>query len=290
MVSASLLSTKLYIPRARSQTIARPRLTEKLLAGVNQPGSLVLLSGSAGFGKTTLLSEFVEQLQRPVAWLSLDEGDNDPIRFWTYVIAACQSIQPGLGDSALALFNTPQPLPDETIPTILINDLAALDGDLVLILDDYHVIQNQSIHAAVSFLIDHVPDRLHLVLATRVDPPWPLARLRARNQLIELRAADLRFTTEEAAAFLNQMMGLNLSAEDVAALEARTEGWIAGLQLAATLHAGTQRSRRVRQSLYGQPCLYRGISDRGSHLAAERAGPGLSAQDVHSGSHERNIV
>jgi len=232
-MSAALLSTKLYIPRARSQTIARPRLTEKLLAGVNQPGSLVLLSGSVGFGKTTLLSEIVEQLQRPVAWLSLDEGDNDPIRFWTYVIAACQSIQPGLGDSALALLNTPQPLPDETTPTILINDLATLDGDLVLILDDYHVIQNQSIHAAVAFLIDHVPDRLHLVLSTRVDPPWPLARLRVRNRLIELRTADLRFSTDEAATFLNQMLGCTLSAEEVAALEARTEGWIAGLQLAA---------------------------------------------------------
>ena len=137
--------------RARPNAIARPRLTEKLLAGVNQPGSLVLLSGPAGFGKTTFLSEFVEQLHRPVAWLSLDEGDNDPIRFWTYLIAACQSVQPGLGESALALFHSPQPLPDDAIPTILINDLAGLEDDLVLILDDYHVIQNQSIHAALSF-------------------------------------------------------------------------------------------------------------------------------------------
>lgn len=232
-MSVSLLSIKLYIPHARLNAIARPRLTEKLLAGVNQPGSLVLLSGSAGFGKTTLLSEFVEQLQRPVAWLSLDEGDNDPIRFWTYLIAACQSVQNGVGESVLALFHSPQPLPDDAIPTILINDLAPLTSDMILILDDYHVIQNQSIHAAFSFLLDHLPDQLHLVLSTRIDPPWPLARLRARNQLIELRALDLRFTTDEAAAFLNQMMGLNLSAEDVAALETRTEGWIAGLQLAA---------------------------------------------------------
>jgi LuxR family maltose regulon positive regulatory protein len=170
-LSDSLLSTKLYIPRARPNAIARPRLTEKLLAGVNQPGSLVLLSGSAGFGKTTLLSEFAEKSQQPVAWLSLDEGDNDPSRFWTYLIVACQSIQPGIGESALALFRTPQPLSDEAVPTILINDLAQLNSDLVLILDDYHVIQNQSIHAAFSFLLDHVPGQLHIVLATRIDPP-----------------------------------------------------------------------------------------------------------------------
>ncbi len=232
-LSVSLLSTKLYIPHARPNAVARPRLTEKLLAGVKHPGSFVLLSGPAGFGKTTLLSEWVAQLGQPAAWVSLDEGDNDPIRFWTYLIAACQSVQSGVGEAALALFHSPQPLPDDTIPTILINDLARLEGDLVLILDDYHVIQNQSIHAALSFLVDHLPDQLHLVLSTRVDPPWPLARFRVRNQLIELRAADLRFTTEEATAFLNQMMGLNLSTDDVAALEARTEGWIAGLQLAA---------------------------------------------------------
>jgi LuxR family transcriptional regulator, maltose regulon positive regulatory protein len=232
-MSIFLLSTKLYIPPSRANVIARSRLTEKLLSGVGHPGSFTLLSGPAGFGKTTLLSEFVAQLGRPVAWVSLDEGDNDPIRFWTYLIAACQSIHKGLGESALALFHTPQPLPDDTIPTILINDLSRLESDIVLILDDYHVIQNQSIHTAFSFMLDHLPNKLHIVLSTRVDPPWPLARFRARNQLIELRATDLRFTTEEAAAFLNRTAGLNLSTENLAALEARTEGWIAGLQLAA---------------------------------------------------------
>ena len=192
-----------------------------------------MLSGPAGFGKTTLLSEFVARLQRPVAWVSLDEGDNDPIRFWTYLIAACQSSWKGVGESALALLRTPQPLPDDTIPTILINDLARQERPVVLILDDYHVIQNPSIHASLLFLLDHLPDNLHLVLSTRIDPPWPLARFRARNQLIEIRAQDLRFSIEEAAEFLNHMMGLNLSAEDVAALEERTEGWVASLQLAA---------------------------------------------------------
>ncbi|HSB03016.1 MAG TPA: AAA family ATPase, partial [Anaerolineales bacterium] len=229
----SLLSTKLHTPRTRANAVSRPRLAEKLLAGVNRPGSFVLLSGPAGFGKTTLLSEFVAELQRPVAWVSLDEGDNDPIRFWTYLLTACQSIRRGIGESGLALLQSPQPLPDETLPTILINDLVRLGADLVLVLDDYHTIQNQTIHSALSFLLDHLPDKLHLVISTRIDPPWPVARFRARDQLVEIRALDLRFTTGETAAFLNQVMGLNLSSENVAALEARTEGWIASLQLAA---------------------------------------------------------
>ena len=229
----SLLSTKLYIPHLRENGVSRPRLTEKLLAGVNRPGTFVLLSGPAGFGKSTLLGEFVAQFPRPAAWVSLDEGDNDPVRFWSYLITACQSERPKVGESALALLQSPQPLPDDAIPTILVNDLTGTGSDLVLVLDDYHAIQNGSIHAALSFLLDHLPDKLHIVLATRVDPPWPLARMRARNQLIEIREKDLRFTTEEATAFLNQGMGLNLSVEDVEALEEHTEGWIAGLQLAA---------------------------------------------------------
>jgi len=232
-MSVSLLSTKLHIPRTRANIVARSRLTEKILACLKHPGSFVLLSGPAGFGKTTLLSEFIIELARPVAWVSLDEADNDPIRFWTYLITACQSIKHGIGESALALLQTPQALPNETIPTILINDLTGLDDDLVFILDDYHAIRNQSIHESLAFLLDHLPDKFHLLLSTRVDPPWPLARFRARDQLIEIRAVDLRFTTEETAVFLNQVMGLDLRAEDVTALEARTEGWIASLQLAA---------------------------------------------------------
>ncbi|RPI30283.1 MAG: hypothetical protein EHM70_14290 [Chloroflexota bacterium] len=232
-MSISLLSTKLYIPPLRVEGVTRPRLTEKLLDYIDRPASLIILSGPAGFGKTTLLSEFVARLRQPVAWVSLDEGDNDPIRFWTYLIAACQSIRGGAGDTALALFRMPQPLPAEAVPSILINDLAGLDKPVVLVLDDYHNIQNQSIHTAIHFLLDHLPANVHIVLSTRVDPPWPLARFRARNQLIEIRAQELRFTTEEAAAFLNQTTGLDLSADDIAALEARTEGWAAGLQLAA---------------------------------------------------------
>jgi LuxR family maltose regulon positive regulatory protein len=232
-MSISLLATKLYVPPARANAIERPHLMEKLLSGVDCLGSFALLSGSAGFGKTTLLSNFVTQLSRPVAWVSLDEGDNDYPRFWTYLITACQSVLSDVGESALELLNTNQPLPEDTIPTILINDFVTQTGSVVLVLDDYHEIQSPSIHASLQYLLEHLPDNLYIVISTRIDPPWPLARYRARNQLIEIRAQSLRFSIEEATEFLDRTMGLNLSAEDVAALEERTEGWIAGLQLAA---------------------------------------------------------
>jgi LuxR family maltose regulon positive regulatory protein len=229
----SLLSTKLHIPPLRANGVSRPRLTERLLSGLERRGSSILVSGPAGFGKTTLLSEFVNKLPYDVAWFSLDEADNDPIRFWAYLIAAFQSVQPEIGESALALLQLPQPLPDETIPTLLINDIVRLQRHVVLVLDDYHTIQNSSIHSALAFLLDHLPDQLHPVVSTRVDPPWPLPRFRARDQLIEIRALDLRFTKEEIGTFLRQAMNLNISREDVLALESRTEGWIASLQLAA---------------------------------------------------------
>ena len=228
-----LLSTKLYIPPSRSGAVARPRLTEKLLLGVNHPGSFTLLSGPAGFGKTTLLSELVARVEQPVAWLSLDDGDSDPNRFWTYLIAACQSALGGIGETALELLRAPQPLPEDTLPTLLINDLAGQDRPLVLILDDFHTVQNSSLHASLLFLLDHLPPNLHLILSTRTDPPWPLARYRARNQLVEIRAEELRFSVDEAVEFLNRTMGLELSVPEVEALETRTEGWVAGLQLAA---------------------------------------------------------
>ncbi|HLO30112.1 MAG TPA: LuxR C-terminal-related transcriptional regulator [Anaerolineales bacterium] len=231
-MSSALVSTKLHIPRIRANRVVRPRLMEQLLSSLRCPGSFVLLSGPAGFGKTTLLSEFAVHLKQPVAWVSLDEADNDPIRFWTYLITACQSVQHEIGEAALALLQTPQVLPAETLPTILINDLVRLGTELVLVLDDYQTIQNQDIHTALFFLLDHLPDQLHLVISTRLDPPWPLARFRARDQLVEIRAADLRFNTEETTAFLNQVMDLKLSNDDVTALVARTEGWIASLQLA----------------------------------------------------------
>jgi LuxR family maltose regulon positive regulatory protein len=232
-MSVSVLSTKLYIPPTRVDLVTRPRLIEKLRACVRRPDCFTLVSGPAGFGKTTLLSEFVTRLQQPVAWISLDEEDNDPARFWTYLITACQSILGDVGESALELFGAPQPLPKNTIPTILINDFAAQEHSIALVLDDYHEIQSPSIHDSLLFLLDHLPNSLHVIVSTRIDPPWPLARFRARNQMSEIRARELRFNVEESTEFLNRTMGLNLSVEEVAALEDQTEGWAAGLQLAA---------------------------------------------------------
>jgi LuxR family maltose regulon positive regulatory protein len=214
--------------------VSRPHLLARLDQGAERP--LTLVSAPAGFGKTTLLAEWLAATptrDRSVAWVSLDQGDNDPTRFWAYVIAGLQAIWPALGATTLAQLQAPRPPPITSIVTTLINELAALEHDVVLILDDLHVLDAPPVHEGIAFLLDHLPPRLHLVVATRADPPVPLARLRARGDLTEVRAADLRFTPAEAAAFLNGTMGLELAAGDVAALEGRTEGWIAGLQLAA---------------------------------------------------------
>lgn len=235
-----LLSTKLFIPPQRASAISRPHLTEKLRSMVERPGSFALLSGPAGFGKTTLLSEFVAQLGQPVAWLSLDEGDNDPNRFWTYLITACQSVAPGVGEAALDLLRAAPLFPGDIIPTLLINDLSQQDASLVLVLDDFHAVRDAAIHSSLLYLLDHLPGNVHLIIATRTDPPLPLARFRARNQLIEIRTQDLRFNLDEADAFLNRSMGLSLPAQDLTALEERTEGWPAGLQLAALSMQGRQ--------------------------------------------------
>jgi len=197
---------------------------------------LTLVSAPAGFGKTTLLAEWVAAAsasERPVAWVSLDQGDNAAASFWAYFITALQKIQSEVGERALSLLHSPQPPQIESVVATLINEINAIEDDFALILDDYQVVDAQPVHGAVAFLLDHLPPRLHLIIASRADPPLPLARLRSHAELTELRVADLRFTPEEAAAFLNDVMGLDISATDVAALEKRTEGWIAGLQLAA---------------------------------------------------------
>ena len=215
----------------------RPRLSERLDRGI--ASKLMLVSAPAGFGKTTLLTEWLAAGpaapadERLTAWLSLDRGDNDPASFWTYVIAALRTVASGVGESALALMQAPQPPPIETVLTVLLNDLRATAGDIVLVLDDYHVIDARDVQDGMAFLLDHLPPQLHVVIAGRADPALPLARLRGRGELVEIRAAELRFTPDEAAAYLNEMMGLQLTARDVAALEGRTEGWIAALQLAA---------------------------------------------------------
>jgi len=228
-----LLATKVAMPPARSALVPRPHLIERLQAGLQGP--LTLLSAPAGSGKTTLLSTWrttPEGKEMPLAWVSLDEGDNSSPRFWRYVLTALDGAVPGVGTAALNLLRSSDQPSMETVLTALVNALDAHAEDVVLILDDYHLIEAEPIHRSLAFLFEHLPPCLHLLLATRADPPLPLARLRGRGNVTELRAADLRFTVEDTAAFLGTVMGLSLSPAEVAALEARTEGWIAGLQLA----------------------------------------------------------
>lgn len=226
-----LLATKLYIPLHRTNLVNRPRLLKVLQQAANR--KLILLTAPPGFGKTTLLSEWLTQNQRPTAWISLDEGDNDPARFLSYVTAALQMIGDDIGQQTLAALASPEPPSDEAILATLLNEVAAIDYEFVLVLDDYHVIDNARIHEEVSFLLDHMPPQMQVAIISRTEPALPLPRLRARGQLTELRAQDLRFTLDEVAAFLNEVMGLELSRDDIEALEARTEGWVASLQLAA---------------------------------------------------------
>jgi LuxR family transcriptional regulator, maltose regulon positive regulatory protein len=233
-----ILSTKMYIPLLRTKVVQRPRLIERLNEGLDR--KLTLISASAGFGKTTLVSEWVTGCGRPVAWLSLDEGDDDFTRFLTHLVAALQTIVENIGGGVVSELKSPQPAPTESILTILLNEISALPYKFVLVLDDYHVIDAKEIDDALGFLLEHLPPQVHLVIATRENPQFPLGRLRARGLLTELRATDLRFTPEEAAMFFNQVMGLSLTAEDITLLEARTEGWIAGLQLAALSMQGRE--------------------------------------------------
>jgi ATP/maltotriose-dependent transcriptional regulator MalT len=236
-MSMPILTTKLYIPPLRSRIVLRPHLIERLNAGLHH--KLTLISAPAGFGKTTLVSEWVASCGRPAAWLSLDERDNESTRFLMYLVAALQMVAPNIGAEVVDLLQSPQQPPNESILTALFNEITALPDDFILILDDYHTVESKSVDEstsvdeALTFLLEHQPPQMHLVITTREDPRLPLARLRGQGQLTELRLADLRFTPTEAAEFLNQVMGLNLSEHDIAALEIRTEGWIAGLQLAA---------------------------------------------------------
>lgn len=234
----------------------RPRLIEQLNKGPHR--KLTLISAPAGFGKTTLVTEWLDNLRldanNKIAWLSLDEGDNDLARFLSYFIAALNQIEgidTTFGKGALGMLLSPQPPSIETILTSLINEIAAISVRIIFILDDYHLIEAQPIHDLLLFLLEHLPPQMHLAIATREDPHLPLARLRAKDQLTELRVADLRFTSSEATEFLNQVMGLDLSAEDIAALETRTEGWIVGLQLAALSLLGKEDTTKLIKSFSG---------------------------------------
>ena len=227
----------------------RLRLIERLNEGMHC--KLTLISAPAGFGKTTLVSEWIAGCGRQVAWLSLDERDNNPFRFLTYFIAALQTIRPNIGAGVLGTLQSPQPPSTESVLTTLLNEIATIPDNVILVLDDYHVIDSKPVDKALTFLIEHLPEQMRLVITTREDPDLPLARLRARDQLTELRAADLQFTQAETAEFLNRVMGLNLSVKDVAALETRTEGWIAGLQLAALSMQGRSDTSSFIQTFTG---------------------------------------
>jgi LuxR family maltose regulon positive regulatory protein len=213
-MSVPILVTKFYIPSARPDLVARPRLIDQLNAGLR--GKLTLVSAPAGFGKTSLLSAWIEQATLPAAWVSLDEDDNDVARFLAYVIAALQTIDAEIGASVLAGLQSPQPPPPMSVLPYLISDIVSCT-EMTLVLDDYHLIKTQGVHDLVNYLLEHMPRNLNLIIATRMDPPLPLPRLRGRRQLTELRTADLRFSHAEAEAFFNQVKALQLSGEDVVA-------------------------------------------------------------------------
>ncbi len=241
-MAGGLLQTKLYVPqrligRQRHVLISRPHLIAKLNVGLSR--KLTFISAPAGFGKTTLVASHVAGSKRLAAWLSLDKDDNREERFLRYLIAALQETDQAIGVEAAQLIMASRQAPPEAVLISLINDLDTAGREISLVLDDYHLINSQAVHSAVAFLLDHCPSTFHLVIITRSDPPLPLARLRARGQMVELRAADLRFTEAEAAQFLNDVMGLHLDAGSVSALAARTEGWVASLQLAALALQGT---------------------------------------------------
>src|SRR4030042_5469407 len=220
-VSPNLLDTKLYTPPARKNLVQRQRLIQLLNDAWQQDKKLALVSASAGYGKTTLVTEWVRGLQTKSAWLSLDETDNDPARFLPYLIAALQQIDKGIGEKTRAPPQSPQPLPPEVVLTTLLNEISNTPTAFILVLDDYHLIQTLPIHNQLDFLVEHQPPQMHLVIITREDPPLPLARLRARGHMAEIRQNDLRFLPEECADFLRRVMGLNLTSDDITALERR---------------------------------------------------------------------
>ena len=225
-----LVWTKLYVPQVRHVVVPRPRLADRL--GGSAKPRLTLVSGPAGFGKTTLLAAWAGAAGRRVAWVSLEETEQQPASFWTHVVTALDAAVPGVGAGVLPLLRAPDP-PMESVLAALLNELGAMADEVDLVLDDYHLADVPAIAGDVAFLLEHLPLQVHLVISTRADPALPLARLRGRGELVEIRAADLRFTVDEVTAYLNGVFGLDLDPSEIATLEDRTEGWIAALQLAA---------------------------------------------------------
>lgn len=250
-MAVSILATKLYIPPPPPKVVTRSRLIHQLNEGLAAGRKLTLVSAPAGFGKSTLVSGWIASREHSDAWLSLDENDNDPVRFLVYFIGALQTISPNLGAEILNILQAPQLPSIDSILTALLNEIATIPNNFILVLDDYHLVDTKSVDEVLTYLIDHLPPQMHLVITTREDPSLPIPRLRARNQLTEIRASDLRFTASEAAEFLNRVMNLDLSTDEVTTLETRTEGWIAGLQLAAISMKGQQDIHSFIQAFAG---------------------------------------
>ncbi len=282
-----ILSTKLYVPPPAPQVVPRPRLLDQFTAGLQ--GKLTLIAAPAGFGKTTLLSAGVAGCGRPVAWLSLDAEDSDPARFLTYLVAALQTIAPQIGEGVAEALQSSTPLPTDALLTALLNDLTTLPHPFLLVLDDYHVIAAPAVDEALTFLLEHLPPQLHLVLASREDPPLPLARLRARDQLTELRAGDLRFSPTEAAGFLrgDESPPRGGRGRRAGSAHRRLDCRPA---ISRALPAGPPDVPGFIAGLRGQPPLHRGLSGRGGPAAAARAGPQLPTPDRHSRALARSTV
>ena len=243
-MSSSLLETKFYPPNPRSDRVPRLRLLEKLNAGLDN--RLTLISAPAGFGKTTLVTEWLSQVKCPFAWVSLDKDDNNVIQFFTYATTAVERIE-GVGRTTRRLLQSSQTIEIKSIVTAFINDCILGSNQFILALDDYHVITDKSVNEAVALLLDNMPANFHLVITSRVDPLLPISRLRAHGQMIELRSDDLRFNPEESDNLLKDLMRLNLTAEQTSALENRTEGWVAGLQMAGLSIQGLKSQERIAE-------------------------------------------